>query len=121
LTRPVNDTVFTAPVTINGIAAGTFVVDTGASLVVLSRAVAEKLRLDLNGAPLLFAQTANGVSTGTGKVLDNVDVHGLRTSHVPAAIADGLGDVDGLLGMSFLTRFELWQDGAKLRISTRKR
>jgi aspartyl protease family protein len=90
-------------------------------LMVLSRKVAEKLQLDLNGAPLLLSQTANGVSSGTGVVLDHVDVHGLRTRHVPAAITDGLGDIDGLLGMSFLTRFELWQDGATLKISTRKR
>ncbi len=87
----------------------------------LSRKFAAKLALDLNGAPMLLAQTANGVSTGTGTVLDLVTVEGLRATRVPAAIAGDLGDIDGLLGMSFLTRFELWQDGDSLQISTRKR
>jgi aspartyl protease family protein len=82
--------------------------------------MADKLRIDLSGAPLLLAQTANGISVGTGVVLDHVDVQGLRTRHVRAAITDGLGAIDGLLGMSFLTRFELWQDGASLKISARK-
>ncbi len=121
LARELDDTVFKAPVTVNGVAAGTFLIDTGASMVVLGRHVAQKLQLDLNGAPVLLFQTANGVREGQAVVLDNVAVNGLRTSHVPASISDGLGDVDGLLGMSFLTRFELWQDGATLKISTRKR
>jgi predicted aspartyl protease len=70
---------------------------------------------------VFLAETANGVSTCTGVVLDQVAVQGLRANHVAAAITDGLGSVDGLLGMSFLTRFELWQDGASLKLSTRKR
>ncbi|MES1188164.1 MAG: TIGR02281 family clan AA aspartic protease [Myxococcales bacterium] len=121
LKRPPNENVFLARVSINGAEAGTFVVDTGATLVVLSTQMAEKLHLNLEGAPLLLAQTANGISTGTGVVLDQVGVQGLRTNHVPAAVSDGLGPIDGLLGMSFLARFELWQDGSTLKISTRKR
>ena len=121
LTRPPHESVFLAKVRINDKESGTFVVDTGATLVVLSTQVAQRLQLDLNGAPLFLAQTANGVSAGTGIVLDRVAVQGLQASQVPAAIVDGLGDIDGLLGMSFLTRFELRQSGDALQLSTRKR
>lgn len=110
-----------AKVRVNEQDAGTFVVDTGATLVVLSRSIAARLQLNLDGAPLLLAQTANGVSEGPGVVLDGVSVQGLHAVHVAATVADGLGDVDGLLGMSFLTRFELWQSGDSLQLSTRKR
>jgi clan AA aspartic protease (TIGR02281 family) len=121
LRRPPGENVFLTPVSINGTDVGTFIVDTGATEVVLSRRMADKLKLDLNGAPLFIAETANGITTGTGVVLNQVSVQGLRANHVAAAVTDGLGSVDGLLGMSFLTRFELWQDGASLKISTRKR
>lgn len=121
LKRPPGANMFLTPVSINGTDVGTFLVDTGATEVVLSRRMADKLRLDLNGAPTFLAETANGISTCTGVVLDQVSVQGLRANHVAAAVSDGLGSVDGLLGMSFLTRFELWQDGASLKLSTRKR
>jgi clan AA aspartic protease (TIGR02281 family) len=121
LKRAPTENVFLTRVSINGTDVGTFVVDTGATEVVFSRRVAEKLRLDLNGAPVFLAETANGVSTCSGVVLDQVAVQGLHARHVSAAVTDGLGSVDGLLGMSFLTRFELWQDGASLKLSTRKR
>ena len=120
LKRLPHETVFLAKVQINEKEAGTFIVDTGATLVVLSQKLANRLQLDLNGAPLFLAQTANGVSAGTGVVLDHVAVQGLHANHVPAAIVDGLGSIDGLLGMSFLTRFELLQSGDSLQISTRK-
>jgi predicted aspartyl protease len=63
----------------------------------------------------------NGVAVGTGVVLDQMSVRGLRATHVPAALVSELGNIDGLLGMSFLTRFDLLQTGDTLRISTRKR
>jgi aspartyl protease family protein len=113
--------VFLAKVRINDQESGTFVVDTGATFVALSSQLAKRLQLDLNGAPLLLFETANGVSAGTGIVLDRVSVQGLHASHVPAAIVGGLGSIDGLLGMSFLTRFELRQSGKTLQLSTRKR
>ncbi len=39
----------------------------------------------------------------------------MRANHVPAAVSDGLGSVDGLLGISFLTRFELWKTSPRSR------
>jgi len=121
LKRQPTENAFLTPVSINGTNVGTFLVDTGATEVVLSRSMAAKLQLNLAGAPVFLAETANGVSTCIGVVLDQVSVQGLRANHVRAAVAENLGSVDGLLGMSFLTRFELWQDGASLKLSTRKR
>jgi clan AA aspartic protease (TIGR02281 family) len=119
--RAPGQNVFTAQVRINDKVTGTFVVDTGATFVALNRTFAEKLQLDLTDAPPFLVQTANGVAAGTGVVLEKMSVRGLHASRVPAALVSGLGDIDGLLGMSFLTRFELLQTGDSLQISTRKR
>jgi aspartyl protease family protein len=121
LRRAAGQTVFTAQVRINDKVTGTFIVDTGATDVALNRTFAEKLQLDLSEAPVFLIGTANGITVGTGVVLEQISVRGLRATHVPAALISGLGDVDGLLGMSFLTRFELLQTGDSLQISTRQR
>ena len=111
--------VMTAPVRINGRFAGNFIVDTGATLVVLSRATAERLGVDLNRAPSLLAQTANGVGRGSAIMLDRVEVQGARTERVTAVAVDGLGKLDGLLGMSFLSRFDLHRSRNVLELSPR--
>lgn len=113
--------VMTAPVRINGRDCGTFIVDTGATLVVLSRRAAALLALNLAGAPRLYTQTANGVGSGSAVVLDKVEVQGVRAARVSAAVVDELVGVDGLLGMSFLSRFDLNRSNGVLEIKTRKR
>jgi clan AA aspartic protease (TIGR02281 family) len=110
-----------AKVRVNDRETGTFIVDTGATLVVLSRAFADKLKLDTSSAPRLFAQTANGPTTGFAVTVDKIEVQGVKAARVPAAVVDGLGNIEGLLGMSFLSRFDLKQESAQLEISARKR
>lgn len=120
LRTPSDQTVMTAPVRINGRFAGNFIVDTGASLVVLSRETAERLGVDLTKAPSLFAQTANGVGRGSGIMLERVEVQGARAERVTAAAVDGLGKIDGLLGMSFLSRFDLRRSRDLLELTPRR-
>ncbi len=110
-----------AKVRVNDQVTGTFIVDTGATLVVFSRAFADKLKLDTSGAPRLLAQTANGPGTGFAVTVDRVEVQGVKAARVPAAVVDGLGNIEGLLGMSFLSRFDLKQDATELSITARKR
>lgn len=118
--RP-GDTVMTARVRINGRDCGIFVVDTGATFVALSRRAAEAIALDVSGKPKLYAQTANGVALGHAVVLDEVAVQGLRAARVRAAVVDNLGEIDGLLGMSFLSRFDFHHAKGVLEIDARHR
>ena len=55
--------------------------------------------------------TANGVSYGRLFHTERVSLGGVTAHRVPAVIMkDGLGDIDGLLGMSFLSRFSVHID-----------
>jgi aspartyl protease family protein len=107
-------------VLINSRVTGEFIVDTGATLVVLSRAFAERAGISTRGAPSLLAQTANGVTSGALVALDRVDLQGVHAARVPATVVDNLGGVDGLLGMSFLARFDLRHSEGLLELSARK-
>lgn len=98
--------VSTTRVEINGVE-GTFIVDTGASFVTLSRGFAGKAKPRMLTTNSVEMQTANGTTSAALASLDTVKLAGLSASGVPAVIASkSLGDdVDGLLGMSFLNRF----------------
>jgi clan AA aspartic protease (TIGR02281 family) len=91
---------------INGVA-GTFIVDTGASFVSLTREFAKKVAPRMLTTEAVEMQTANGVTSANLATVETVKLPGLSASGVPAIIASkSLGDgVDGLLGMSFLSRF----------------
>jgi aspartyl protease family protein len=97
-----------------------FVVDTGATYVTLTRRLADRLHLDLDRAPTRDLQTANGKREGTFVILPSVAIEGLSAERVPGVVVDDLGpDVDGLLGQSFLSRFEMKQAEGVLELSTR--
>lgn len=83
-----------------------FIVDTGASQVVLSQEDAAKIGIDL--ADLRYfgsAQTANGVVRTAPIILDTVELGGIVDANVRAVVNGG--DMDGsLLGMTYLNGFE---------------
>ncbi len=79
-------------------------VDTGATGVAISQAVADKLHLKSYAA--IRTSTANGDSVGYLVRLDSVQVGGIEARNVSATIAPTLeGDV--LLGMSYLGRMDV--------------
>jgi aspartyl protease family protein len=98
--------VSTAKVTINGVE-GTFIVDTGASFVTLTRSFAGKAKPRMLTTEAVGMQTANGTTSANLATVETVKLAGLSASGVPVIIVTkSLGDgVDGLLGMSFLGRF----------------
>ena len=90
--------------------------DTGASILVLTHGIAEKLGLQAkNYKQLVELKLADGRKIKAIYItLDNVSVQGVEAGKVPVAvfteeIAD-LGYKDGLLGMSFLNRFNFKVD-----------
>ena len=82
-----------------------FLVDTGASGIVLSRRDAEKVGLDPGGLAYLgTAQTANGRVATAGVRLGLVRLGTFTDTGVPASVTEGGLDTS-LLGMSYLDRF----------------
>jgi len=95
-----------------------FLVDTGASMIALNRADAERLGIDLASLDYRYqAKTANGVARVAHVVLDEIMVGDITFEKIPAAVVDGEMDVS-LLGMSFLKRlssFEIRDDQLVMR------
>ncbi len=96
-----------ARVSIDGVV-GTFAVDTGASFVTVTPAFARKSHLEAGNGPRLSAMTANGAVYSAMAVATSIKVGRVEARQVPVAILDqGLGTIDGLLGRSFLSRFDV--------------
>ena len=82
-----------------------FMVDTGASGIVLSRRDAEKVGLDPDALAFLgTAQTANGRVATAGVRLGLVRLGTFTDTGVPASVTEG-GLETSLLGMEYLDRF----------------
>jgi aspartyl protease family protein len=83
-----------------------FVVDTGASDIVLSAEDAERVGLDPDGLAFVgTARTANGTVSTARVWLEEVRLGGLVERDVPATVNGG--EMDGsLLGMTYLDRFD---------------
>lgn len=83
-----------------------FLIDTGASQVVLTQEDAARIGLDIDSLNFIgVALTANGEVATAPVRLDTVDLGGMRDRRVRASVNSG--DMDNsLLGMSYLNRFE---------------
>ncbi|MPV61412.1 hypothetical protein CFB46_23295 [Burkholderia sp. HI2761] len=96
---------------INGVE-GTFIVDTGASYVSLSKDFARRANISTESAKRIHLQTANGVRDGMLAQAQSVRVGTAEASDVPVSVDAGNKSpygarIDGLLGQSFLSRFEI--------------
>lgn len=99
---------FRARVKVNDKATGNFIVDTGATTVALSKSFAEKAGVGAEGLEVKV-RTAAGVRVARLASLAKVETQGAKARNVEAAVIDDFGE-DGLLGLSFLSRFELQMD-----------
>ena len=108
-------------VLVNGVP-GLFILDTGASFVTVTAAFARKAHLDASGATPLRAVTANGAVYDQLVPAGSVKVGRVEAKQVPVAIQESdMGILDGLLGRSFLSRFDvvIEEDQWSLRSKTR--
>ncbi|HEX2812837.1 MAG TPA: TIGR02281 family clan AA aspartic protease [Sphingopyxis sp.] len=81
-------------------------VDSGASLVALTRRDAEAIGIDVDRLPVAgMAQTAGGPIPMRVTMLDSVDVDGITVRNVEAAVVDADMGVS-LLGQSFLAKLD---------------
>jgi len=91
--------------TLNGRVRGRFLLDTGASYCGVTTETAARLRLSQVGESLSL-QTAGGVVPMPVVRLASVQVGGRRARQVQAVILpENVGDLDGIIGMSFLNLF----------------
>jgi aspartyl protease family protein len=118
--RP-NDVV-NLPVTINGIR-GTFILDTGATFVSLKNSFAQRAGVEIDQESIVRLHTANGIADGKRGRAQTVQLRSLLAKDVPIVIQAQAGPygegIDGLLGMSFLSRFNININAKTVRISPR--
>ncbi|HEX6118165.1 MAG TPA: TIGR02281 family clan AA aspartic protease [Dongiaceae bacterium] len=87
----------------------TFMVDTGATDIVLAPRDARRIGIDPDNLEFnQFAETANGTVRGAAIRLDSLDVGPIAMSQVPATV-NGADMSESLLGMAFLSRLHGWR------------
>ena len=96
-----------------------FMVDTGATSVLLPASQADRLGLDYHKGQQGTMQTANGPSPAWRIILDSVSVGDIVAYNVDAVVAQSPGLDVALLGMSFLNRTEMRRDGAYMTLTKR--
>ena len=97
-----------------------FVVDTGATFTTLSRRDAQRLGVDYRRGTAEKTVTANGVVNGWRVSLASVQVGGATVRGVDAMVVDNDMLPIGLLGMSFLGRFDMQRQGSTLVLRRRR-
>ncbi|HYD48419.1 MAG TPA: TIGR02281 family clan AA aspartic protease [Terriglobales bacterium] len=95
-----------------------FMVDTGASLIVLSRKQADRIGLAYRGGAPAQAMTANGTVKGWRVTLASVQVGSAAVRDVDGMVIDTSLPV-ALLGMSFLGNFDMQHQGSSLVLRRR--
>ena len=110
------------PVVINGVR-GTFIMDTGATFVSMKRAFAEKAKVQIDQDSNVKIHTANGEVEGKRGRAATVQLRSLQAKDVVVVVQTGQGTygegVDGLLGLSFLSRFKISIDAQTVKIANR--
>jgi clan AA aspartic protease (TIGR02281 family) len=103
----------------------TFILDTGAAFVSLKDSFAKKAKVEIEPGSAVHLHTANGIAEGQRGRADTVELRSLKAKSVPVVVeadsAAAYGDgIDGLLGLSFLSRFSVTIDGQTVRIAPNK-
>lgn len=97
-----------------------FIVDTGATSVVLSSSDAKRAGINYRSGQKAVLQTANGTTTAYRVKLDTVRLGAITLNNVDGAVVEGnaLGEF-GLLGLSFLNRLTMRRDGSTMTLTRR--
>jgi len=117
------NSVVTVKAEINGVR-GLFILDTGASYLAVRSSFADRAKIPATETEIML-MTANGAVKAKLSKADKVQLGKLEATNVPVAVQKvdeksyGVG-VDGLLGMSFLSRFEVQMAGGFIEVHTRR-
>src|SRR3974390_527943 len=88
---------------------GTFILDTGANFIAITKSFADRAKISLNTESQVTV--SNGLTNGILSTADSLKVGGASSAYVPVIVsddtklvnADDPDNVIGLLGMSFLS------------------
>jgi clan AA aspartic protease (TIGR02281 family) len=113
----------TLAVTVNGVTGG-FVLDTGASYVALTARFAAKAKVKMDQSTELTLNTVGGSRVADLGYADSVGVDKAQAQGVSVVVVRAEPNpfgarLDGLLGMSFLSRFDLQMSDGFIEIRTR--
>ena len=109
---------FTTVGTVNGVSLP-FLVDTGATTVVLSSVDARRAGVNYLLGTRALTQTANGVVPVYTVKLDSLRIGDITLTNVDASVIEGDKLPVALLGMSFLNRMEMRRDGTTMTLIRR--
>jgi len=109
---------FHAEGSING-ASVTFLVDTGANTIAMNSATAKRAGINYTKGRPGSARTASGYARIYGIKLDTVKVGEIVLRNVEAGVIDGPQPETPLLGMSFLSAFDMKREGNKMELTRR--
>ncbi|MGB9992792.1 TIGR02281 family clan AA aspartic protease [Pseudoduganella rhizocola] len=102
---------------ING-AQARMMIDTGASLVALPAAEAERMGIEYRKGRRVFVNTANGQATAWRVRIDRLRIGDMELNQLDAVVHEhGLSII--LLGNSFLNRFNMQRDGDQMTLERR--
>ena len=87
-----------------------FMVDTGATIIALPAADAQRMGMDYRRGQRIRVQTAAGMTVAYAMHLDRVRIGGIELNNVECAVVEQ-GLSIALLGMSFLNRVEMKREG----------
>jgi clan AA aspartic protease (TIGR02281 family) len=111
-----------ADVLINGKIHASLIVDTGSPVVMLTSSFIQKLGLDLSQSNKGYVEVLSGRYKAAAVSLDSVMLGGAQAQDVNATVLleDSKGIDDGLLGLSFLSKFHFTLDQAGQKLILRK-
>ncbi|MEE4245979.1 MAG: retropepsin-like aspartic protease [Kangiellaceae bacterium] len=113
------DNMFRVRGTINGISVN-FLVDTGATMIAMNHHTANKIGIAYRAeGKVIRTATASGIINAYEVMLDKVRVGDLELPNVRGAVIVGDQPSAVLLGMSFLDKYKVKQDGNRLSIQSR--
>jgi aspartyl protease family protein len=94
------------------------VLDTGATDVAVSSALAKKASLTPHRE--INVNTANGRAVAYATTIDEIRIGGILEQNISATIVPHMAGIDVLLGMSFLKNLDFAQEGNVLRLTSRR-
>ena len=94
-----------------------FIVDTGASAIVMNSADAKRAGLDYKRGEVAQMQTANGVVNGYRVSINTLRLKGLVLNQIDAVVLEGASPPLVLLGMTALNRVEMKREGIALTLT----
>ena len=112
--------VWIARVVLNGSRTGRFLVDTGSSVTVLSPTLAADLGIagGPDGTPVEL-QTLGGRTAGAPAIVGSLRVGSLELRDAPVVLHDPGPGLDGILGNTFLSRYQVTVDADRRQLHLR--